>query len=154
MTVAINELTALLGKSENDTSHLRSQLGEPEISGSAHYRFHEFRKQGISLAFKSPLGTEAAGNPDCRLVAIHLYAAGQEGYEQYGGALPFGVQFGKHIDDVRLKIANATYGAPKKVAGIGMSREWLKSALDDSSTVRFEFDNHSRRVVLATFESV
>jgi hypothetical protein len=113
-------LISLLGKSVNnaDIKNFMLKLNEkPEINnfemidGTIYY---SFKKSGISFLFKKD-----------KLDTIFLYSEGHEGFKQYKGTIPAGVNF----SDNRAT-ANKKLGLPSQSGGGGKVPEILKSTID------------------------
>jgi hypothetical protein len=111
------ELQALLGKDHlsNELCQFRKSMKvEPEVSysnlgfGVAFY--HTWKDKGLQLCF----------NNKNKLIGIHLFAANQDGFEEYKGTLPGKLQF-----EHSRKLVEKTLGKPDEAGGGGVINYWV-----------------------------
>jgi len=154
--ISFARLAALLGKSEaaTEVAEVCRALGDPVLEESANYRCLEYKGSGVSLVFKSPIGTAPAASPEGTLLeAIHLFGQGVEGHTAYGGQLPFGIQLGDSAEDVRAKAPGASEsGGAYDDPLLGRTRAWLRFVWEGGVRLRVEFDEEDTTAVLATLD--
>jgi hypothetical protein len=119
-------LIELLGKSPQsaDVESFRKSFGEqPEEKAfdSGNYLFYSWKSKGLSLGFHH-----------AKLTAVHMYAEGEDGFNQYKGSLPASLSFADTRGDVEAKL-----GVPDRSNSAG-GRCWVE---------------YKRRGVSITFDS-